>query len=179
VTLPFNAGAAPGPVEVFLSPCTLYCAAIPSRVTTILGSCVAVCLWDTRLRLGGINHYLLPHRCGAGPNMRFGDTAIEQLLEEMLLFGCQPRSLRARIFGGAAVLGLATGGNPVGNQNVRVALDKLCQHGIPIVGQDTGGRSGMLIRLLTESGDVTVRRVTAGAADPVRPREPAAIWQHA
>jgi hypothetical protein len=37
----------------------------------------------------------------------------------------------------------------------------------------------MLIRLLTESGDVTVRRVTAGAADPVRPREPAAIWQHA
>lgn len=160
------------PVAIFLSPGTLHCAAVPSRVTTVLGSCVAVCLWDERLRLGGINHYLLPHHCAADPSLRFGDTAIERLLHEMQRLGCQPKSLQAKLFGGAAVLGLATGGDPVGDQNVRVALDKLCQHGIPVIARDTGGASGMLIRMLTESGTVTVRRVTTRATKPVRNCEP-------
>ncbi len=156
------------PVAIFLSPGTLHCAAVPSRVTTVLGSCVAVCLWDDRLRLGGINHYLLPHHCAGDRSLRFGDTAIERLLREMMRLGCQPESLQAKLFGGAAVLGWATGGDPVGDQNVRVALDTLCQHGIPIVERDTGGPSGMLIRMLTESGRVTVRRVTAGVTEPLR-----------
>jgi chemotaxis protein CheD len=165
------AEATAGPVKVFLSPGTLYCAAEPSRVTTILGSCVSLCLWDSRLRVGGINHYLLPHRCDAGSGLRFGDIAIEQLLEEMRRLGCQAGSLRAKLFGGAAVLGLATGGDPVGDQNVRVALDKLSRYGIPMIARTTGGRSGMLIRLWTESGDVTVRHVVVGATQPVPHRQ--------
>jgi chemotaxis protein CheD len=162
-----NDAAAPGPIAIFLSPSTLYCAATPSRVTTILGSCVALCLWDPRLRLGGINHYLLPYRCGAPAGLRFGDTAIERLLEQMVRLGCQAERLQAKLFGGAAVLGLATGGDPVGDQNVRVALAKLCQHGIPLIARRTGGRSGLLIRLFTESGAVTVRPVVRGTTQPV------------
>lgn len=160
------------PVEVFLSPGTLYCAAAPSRVTTILGSCVALCLWDSRLRVGGINHYVLPYRCDARPSPRFGDTAIEQLLQEMAVLGCQNETLRAKLFGGAGVLGLATGGDPVGDQNVRVALAKLCQHGIPLIVRQTGGQSGMLIRLFTGSGDVMVRRVARGLTQPVQRCQP-------
>jgi len=175
VTPPSDTEAVPGLVKVFLLPGTLYCAAVPSRVTTILGSCVAVCLWDTRLRLGGINHYLLPHRLSAAPSLRFGDSAIEQLLEAMLRLGCRPEALRAKLFGGAAVLGLATGGDPVGDQNVRVALDKLWRYGIPIIARQTGGRSGMFIRLLTDSGEVMVRRYAAGVIEPVDHAEPATI----
>lgn len=164
--------ATPGLDAVFLSPGTLHCAALPSRVTTILGSCVAVCLWDSRLRFAGINHYLLPHRHDADPSLRFGDTAIEALLREMQLLGCQRASLQAKLFGGAAVLPSASGGDPVGDQNVRVALDMLCRHGVPVMARVTGGRSGMLIRLFTETGDVMVRRLAAGATARSRHRGP-------
>jgi chemotaxis protein CheD len=164
--------ATPGLVAVFLRPGTLHCATAPSRVTTILGSCVAVCLWDSRLRLAGINHYLLPHRHGAAdPSLRFGDTAIEALLRKMQRLGCQRASLQAKLFGGAAVLPSASGGDPVGDQNVRVALEMLCRHGIPVTTRLTGGRSGMLIRLFTETGDVMVRRVAAGPTKQIRRRE--------
>lgn len=156
----------PVPLKVFLPPGSMYCSAVASRVTTILGSCVAVCLWDTRLRLGGINHYLLPYRNGVSASLRFGDSAIEFLLEAMLRLGGQPASLQAKVFGGAAVLGMATGGDPVGDQNVRLAVATLCRHRIPIVAQRTGGRTGMLIRLLTHTGEVTTRRVAATAIDP-------------
>ncbi len=172
VTPPPHDDATPGLDAVFLSPGTLHCATLPSRVTTILGSCVAVCLWDSRLRLAGINHYLLPHRHGADPSLRFGDTAIEALLREMQLLGCQRASLQAKLFGGAAVLPSASGGDPVGDQNVRVALDMLCRHGVPVMARVTGGRSGMLIRLFTETGDVMVRRIAAGATARNRHREP-------
>jgi chemotaxis receptor (MCP) glutamine deamidase CheD len=116
-----------------------------------------------------MNHYLLPHQSGAEPSLRFGDTAIARLLQEMVRLGCQPEALRAKLFGGAAVLGLATGGDPVGDQNVRVALDILRRCGIPVIARDTGGVSGIRIRLLTESGDVTVRRDKCGRAGSLSP----------
>ena len=172
--------AASAPLEVFLSPGTLHCAAAPSRVTTILGSCVAVCLWDGRQRLGGMNHFVLPYRRGHDPaNLRFGDVAIAALMEQMLRLGCHVASLRAKLFGGAAVLPFTAGGDPVGAQNVRVAIAKLRDHGIPVVAHHTGGQSGLLIRLFTESGDVMVRRVAAGASMPAGTHEPAAIMRRA
>jgi len=176
VTPPPDGDIALAPLEVFLSPGTLHCAAAPSRVTTILGSCVAVCLWDSRKRLGGMNHFVLPNRRrDDDANLRFGDVAITTLVEQMLRLGCRVASLRAKLFGGAAVLPFAAGGDPVGAQNVRVAIEHLRNHGIPVVARHTGGRSGLLIRLFTESGDVMVRRVATGASEPVGPDEHAAI----
>jgi chemotaxis receptor (MCP) glutamine deamidase CheD len=55
---------------------------------------------------------------------------------------------------------------------VRVALDMLCRHGVPVMARVTGGRSGMLIRLFTETGDVMVRRIAAGATARSRHRGP-------
>jgi chemotaxis receptor (MCP) glutamine deamidase CheD len=115
VTPPVVDVVALAPLEVFLSPGTLHCAAASSRVTTILGSCVAVCLWDSRQRLGGMNHFVLPRRRGDNaPSQRFGDVAIVTLVEQMLWLGCRIASLRAKLFGGAAVLPFAVGGDPVG-----------------------------------------------------------------
>jgi chemotaxis protein CheD len=151
--------------EVFLTPGTLHCASVPSRVTTILGSCVAVCLWDRALRVGGMNHYVLPHRRDDSVSARFGDVAMEHLLGEMLMLGSRMPSLRAKVFGGAAVLPFATGGDPVGDRNVRVALSCLAKCGIPVIARRTGGRSGLLIRLFTDSGEVLVRRVAGNGCD--------------
>jgi chemotaxis protein CheD len=157
------------PVEVFLAPGVVHCTSVPSRVTTILGSCVAVCLWDKVQRVGGINHFILPYRRQDRPSPRFGDVAIENLVEKMQRLGCNLDSMRAKVFGGAAVLPFASGGDPVGEQNIRMAMECLREHGIPVIAQRTGGRTGLLIRLFTESGDVLVRRVASNAVGTPRP----------
>jgi hypothetical protein len=67
--------------KVYLHPGQVFAAAYPTTVTTILGSCVSLCLWDPTLRIGGINHFLLPFWIGddaASP--RFGTVAIESLI---------------------------------------------------------------------------------------------------
>jgi chemotaxis protein CheD len=147
---------------IFLSPGAIHCASTPSVVTTILGSCVAVCLWDSHVRVGGMNHYVLPHQGRDTVSTRFGDVAIDQLIEGMARLGCHLSSLRAKLFGGAAVLPFGANADTVGNQNVRIALELLRHHGIPLLARRTGGHTGVLIRLYTETGEVLVRRLAAG-----------------
>ena len=72
---------------VYLHPGQLVVATQPMQVTTILGSCVAVCLWDPPLGIGGTNHYLLPVGLKtSSTGLRYGNVAIEELLERMLLY---------------------------------------------------------------------------------------------
>jgi chemotaxis protein CheD len=170
MTQPPDCSALPAPpMEVFLPPGVVHCTSVPSRVTTILGSCVAVCLWDRVRRVSGINHFVLPYRRQDRPSSGFGDVAIERLVEEMQRLGCDRGTMRAKVFGGAAVLPFASGGDPVGEQNIRMAMERLREHGIPVIAQRTGGRTGLLIRLFTESGDVLVRRVASTAVGTPRP----------
>jgi GGDEF domain-containing protein/chemotaxis receptor (MCP) glutamine deamidase CheD len=76
----------------------------PHRVTTVLGSCVSVCLWDRVRGVGGINHFLLPLWNGDGlPTPRYGNIAIAALIDRMLALGCSRENLRAKLFGGAAM----------------------------------------------------------------------------
>ena len=149
---------------IFLPPGGICCPNEPAVVTTILGSCVAVCLWDKRQRIGGINHYLLP-RCGsAPPSPRYGDVAFSRLLLAMQRAGCQDEHLRAKVFGGAAVLPFGAHADTVGTQNVDVALEVLRAQGIPVVARRTGGRRGLFLRFHTALGRVMVRELMADAA---------------
>lgn len=144
---------------VFLSPGAICCLTEPTVITTILGSCVAVCLWDGRQRIGGMNHFLLP-RCGDAPaTPRYGNVACARLLAAMERLGCRQADLRAKIFGGAAVLPLGTHADTVGAQNVGVALEVLRGHGIPIVARRTGGACGLFLRFYTAGGRVMVREL--------------------
>ncbi len=127
----------------------------PAEVTTILGSCVAVCLWDRYLGIGGINHYMLPTWNGmelASP--KYGNIAIERLVERMQQLGCQKKNLVAKVFGGGEVISVSTSSLHIGERNIMVAddmLDKLC---IPIIGRSTGGNSGRKIIFNTHTGEV-------------------------
>ncbi|MDR3535671.1 MAG: chemotaxis protein CheD [Acetobacteraceae bacterium] len=161
------------PLRVFLNPGGVHCAAAPTVISTILGSCVAVCLWDRALRVGGMNHYLLAHDTRRANNTRFGDVAVERLVEGMLRLGCRPDTMRAKVFGGAAVLQFGANGDTVGSQNVRLALQLMHTRGIPVIARRTGGRFGLMIRLHTDTGDVLVRRLSAG---PAPTPDPPQIW---
>jgi chemotaxis protein CheD len=139
--------------RVFLSPGDVICLAEPALVTTVLGSCVSVTLWDNDRRIGGLNHFVLPK---GGASSRYGDTAMLELLEGVLALGAHLRSLEAKVFGGAAVLPVG-GEGTVGTANVAFALGELARRGIPVAGRRTGGERGRLLVFNTESGEAFVR----------------------
>jgi len=139
----------------FLYPSTMFASAQPAEVTTILGSCVAVCLWDRYLGIGGINHYMLPTWNGmelASP--KYGNIAIERLVEKMLQLGCKKNNLVAKVFGGGEVITVASSTMHIGERNIMVAEDMLQERNIPIIGRSTGGKNGRKIIFNTHTGEV-------------------------
>jgi len=139
----------------FLYPSTMFASAQPAEVTTILGSCVAVCLWDRYLGIGGINHYMLPTWNGmelASP--KYGNIAIERLTERMLQLGCKKNNLVAKVFGGGEVITVSSSSMHIGERNIMVAEEMLQDQNIPIIGRSTGGKNGRKIIFNTHTGEV-------------------------
>jgi chemotaxis protein CheD len=137
----------------------------PRTLVTVLGSCVAVCLWDRIRHIGGMNHFVLPNDPRGERNARYGDFAIDQLVDGLLRLGCRTADLQAKVFGGAAVLPFA-GGESVGSSNVRLALERLRHHRIPVTAQRTGGTLGQQIRFHTTTGEVFFRHLPGGTQSP-------------
>ena len=102
---PSNSPGDGGRQQVYLHAGDLVIANRPTAIVTILGSCVAVCLWDATARVGGVNHYLLPFHVEREKSPRFGSIAIPRLLEEVVAAGADPNRLQAKVFGGASVIG--------------------------------------------------------------------------
>ncbi len=133
----------------------MFASAQPAEVTTILGSCVAVCLWDRYLGIGGINHYMLPTWNGmelASP--KYGNIAIERLTEKMLQLGCKKNNLVAKVFGGGEVITVTSSSMHIGERNIMVAEEMLQEQNIPIIGRSTGGKNGRKIIFNTHTGAV-------------------------
>jgi chemotaxis receptor (MCP) glutamine deamidase CheD len=143
----------------YLHPGEWIAAATPTVVTTILASCVAVCLWDVELRVGGINHYLLPSgaRNVAQP-ARYGNYAILGLIGDLERRGCDPRRLCAKIFGGSCRNEAVAGGD-LGARNVALAEEMLAELNIPIVARDTGGPRARKLVVHTDDFSVWVWRI--------------------
>jgi chemotaxis protein CheD len=149
----------------YLEPGGVVAAVHPTEITTILGSCVAVCLWDERLRLGGMNHFLLPSAPGGQPaSGRQGSAAIPMLLRELERLGSQRQHLRAKVFGGAHMLGFPPrGGAPaLGQRNAELARRLLAEAGIAIIAEDLGGSAGRKLRFRTDDGTALVKTLGAG-----------------
>lgn len=130
-------------------------------VMTILGSCVSVCLWDPVRRIGGMNHFLLPHQTGHGARAsRFGSTAVKLLIEKLDSLGCRRRDLHAKVFGGACINGIVGAeGSNLGAKNVEVAIAALELDGIPIISKDVGGNCGRKVLFRTDDGTAWVRKI--------------------
>lgn len=131
----------------------------PATVTTVLGSCVAVCLWEPNLEIGGINHFVLPHWAGNGRvSPRFGRVAVSSLVESLCTLGCRPDHLQAKIFGGSGVMS-AGGKSRLGERNVEIAHQLLAEGAIPIVAEDVGGTRGRKLIFQTNDGTAWVKRL--------------------
>jgi chemotaxis protein CheD len=139
----------------FLYPSTLFASREPYIVNTILGSCVAICIYDNVLKCGGINHYMLPFWNGQGlASPKYGNIAINKLHEKMLSLGCQQKNLIAKVFGGGNIIESSTAQFMIGDRNISVATDMLKELRIQIVSQSVGGNLGRKIQYNTFTGEV-------------------------
>ncbi len=155
-----------------LNPCMLVARRDELEVTTLLGSCVSVCLWDSHLACGGMNHYMLPLWNGEGlPTPKYGNVAIEKLIENLLGLGCRKEHLVAKCFGGANVLGDTSGRTLIGDRNITLADELLAIHRIPVLAREVGGLRGMKIIFNTRTGVVLAGRLVAppGTVDRMTP----------
>ncbi len=158
--MPPPAGQLAGRPGVYLQPGDLHVATGASRVTTIVGSCVAVCIHDAQAGLGGVNHYLLPYNLNSGEELRYGVVAIPRLVNELLRLGARRDRLQAKVFGGACMLpALRARAEHLGAQNVQLAYRLLSEHGIPIVARDVEGDRARKIVYHTGDGAVWLKKL--------------------
>ncbi|KJR41267.1 chemotaxis protein CheD [Candidatus Magnetoovum chiemensis] len=147
-------------MEHFLYPGTLFAQKEPYTITTILGSCVAVCLWDPIFKYGGMNHYLLPLWNGDGiPSPKYGNIAIQKLIERMMYLGSNKKNIKAKVFGGGSVIQNTSGLLNVGERNIMIAEDMLAEEGIPVLASNTGGNQGRKIILTTDTCSVLLKKI--------------------
>ncbi|MEO8031069.1 MAG: chemotaxis protein CheD [Gemmatimonadota bacterium] len=137
-------------------------------ITLGLGSCVAIALYDSTAKIGGLAHVLLPSlslgRRGSENPAKFPQSAIPALLAEMTALGAEKRRITARLIGGASMFAnLAPPGSmQMGERNVVATREVLNQHGIPVVGEAVGGDFGRSVHFAVADGRIRVRSVAHG-----------------
>lgn len=151
----------------------VYAAADPTRYSTVLGSCVAICLYDFQAHVGGINHIQMPgepKREDKDAN-RWAGPATRELISMLVELGARRGSLRAKIFGGATING--SGMAPqlrIGDQNLASVVSLLRQERIRTVNGSTGGNCGRKVIFDSHTGNVWVKTLGMNLTDPARRR---------
>jgi chemotaxis protein CheD len=137
------------------------CVAVePTHIATVLGSCVAVCLYDKNTNICGLNHYLLSFWNGNGlKSPKYGNISIELMIDKMLNAGANKSTIVAKIFGGASIHNVNVGNNMIGEKNILIANQILNDHNIPIVAKDVGGSRGRKILVDSITGRVQMKYV--------------------
>lgn len=137
-------------------------------ITTLLGSCIAVCLHDRIARVGGMNHFLLPEpgagaQIAAGDRQRYGVHAMELLINAMMARGASRSRLRARVYGGATIVSAF---GAIGADNAAFARRFLDAEGIEIGHTDVGGACPRKVEYLPFDGKARCIKVSEAAPPP-------------
>jgi len=147
--------------EIQLMPGDLFFGAAPTRISTLLGSCVSVVLWHPTRRIGGMCHYLLPSgrpRPGGKPGA-YADAAMAKLFEAVTRAGSRPSEYRATLVGGGHMFPLIQ--RPavpeVGERNVAAGKVLLARYGFLSHAEDTGGAGHRRVDLDLATGEVHIR----------------------
>ncbi|MDO7644131.1 MAG: chemoreceptor glutamine deamidase CheD [Reinekea forsetii] len=146
-------------------------------IVTVLGSCVSVCLSDAKLKIGGMNHFLLPNDSSVnhdilGDSARYGGYAMEILINHMLKLGARRSSLVAKIFGGGNVLRGITA-TQVGQRNANFVQDYLKTERIAILASDLLENYPRKVYFFPATGKVFVRKLKSMHNSTILDRESA------
>jgi len=147
----------------------------PKVLYTLLGSCVAVCLFDESASIGGMNHILLPGRAidseRLGNVARFGHDAVELLVQALVEAGASRRRLKAKLFGGGHVIHQMDEATSPGYRNVAFINRLMRDERIPVLTSDLGGYEARKIWFRTDTAEVLLRRVPVQLVPAVRREE--------
>lgn len=147
-------------------------------LVTVLGSCVAACIRDTKSGIGGMNHFLLPSMAvNKGRHWddydsaatRYGDLAMEYLINKIVQLGGQRENLEAKVFGGARMF--KTSFSDIGLQNIEFVNDYLKTERIRVVSSNTGSTFARKIYYIPSTGDVYLKRITHISNNTILERE--------
>lgn len=133
-------------------------------IMTVLGSCVAACIRDPFAKVGGMNHFMLPESANGewGPasgHLRYGNFAMESLINQILKRGGRRGSLEIKLFGGAEIAG-----SSVGSRNIDFVVSYMRSEGLRIAAQQLGGTQPVRIHYFPTTGRVMVREIRIGEA---------------
>lgn len=153
----------PGEWRFFTEPCT---------ATTVLGSCVAVCLYDPRNQWGGLNHFMLPEPTGQLVGGKIAEFAIKALLKDALIAKSNKADLKAEIYGGGKVITSFNEMGDIGDRNIRKAQEILHSLSIPFKCVDIGDSVSRRIHMDISTGKVNVIRIERSQEEMARANKP-------
>ena len=136
-------------------------------ITFGLGSCVGIALYDKSTKVSGLAHVMLPSSKEIKNNSnkaKFADTGIDSLIDEMVKLGARKSSIVAKIAGGAQMFSFSSQNDMlrIGERNAIASKEKLKEHRIRILAEDTGGNFGRTIELNTETGELQIKTIGHG-----------------
>ncbi len=146
-------------------------------ITTVLGSCVSACVRDRVFGIGGMNHFMLPVSDGGqwggaldvtSTATRYGNFAMEHMINDILKHGGHRRNLEVKIFGGGQIINAMT---DIGRRNIEFVLEYLATEGLDIIGRDLGGPLPRKILYFPASGRVRVKKLKNMHNDTIVKRE--------
>ena len=151
----------------FLYPSNLFVSREPFDIQTLLGSCIAVCLYDPLLKVGGMNHYMVPLWNGEGlESPKYGNIAIDVLFEKMEQLGSKKKDMIAKVFGGASQYDYQNKILNVGERNIQVAQTMLEKLRVRVVANSLGGTQGRKIIFNTFTGQVKMKFIMKSNPQP-------------
>jgi len=143
-------------------------------VTTVLGSCVSACIRDTRLGIGGMNHFMLPVNRGSvdvtsiSDAARYGNFAMEHLINDIMSHGGQRKHMEFKLFGGGKVMAI---GMDVGQKNIDFVLEYMAEEGFYIASQDLGDVYPRKVNYFPKTGKVKMKKLKRMHNDTITKRE--------
>ncbi len=152
----------------------IYISKQPTLVTTVVGSCIAFCVWDRRLRIGAMSHFALPstdmiHSPNKKDSYYCGNIAIKALFREFKKMGSHPQDIVVKLAGGAKVLG--TVDSTIGQRNIEMSREICSEYAIKIAGESVGGNTGTKVRFDTASGDLYIQNLAHSVTQKVIAKE--------
>ncbi|MBW0169904.1 MAG: chemoreceptor glutamine deamidase CheD [Hydrogenophaga sp.] len=146
-----------------------YVTAEDLMVMTVLGSCIAACIWDPRVRVGGMNHFMLPDG-GSDTSGRYGSYAMELLINEMIKLGARREHMQAKVFGGGQVMHTFTTMN-VGERNTAFVLDYLQTERIAVISKDVLDIHPRKVCYFPATGKAMVKRLAHSHPETLETQE--------
>ncbi|MCB1199054.1 MAG: chemotaxis protein CheD [Leptospiraceae bacterium] len=156
-------------IEIFLQPAEFYWGDSDTRIKTLLGSCVAICIWHPKLKIGGMSHCLLPSRMNdmkppSELSGRYIDEAMELFINEISKAGVKTQEFNVKLFGGGDMFKdiWKASGQTVGQRNIEMAHQMIAKYGMKILAENVGGQGHRNIIFDLWSGDVWMRQGIPG-----------------